>query len=294
MSEKDKKIFALIRENRFVIRLMTVLGISATAGASNELGVSNYTGEYNISRDSIVKTILEVDIKDEVNKRVDWFMKQTLDSLEAQYKDFIKRNNRQKRQQVKKMMGSVCEVGSFSGEENYCLAADIYNLKVVNALYGDASEILPPTDSNNGTWCRGFVSYMSKQYGEKYVKKSRNLRNDIKDFKPGTIVIVNYADRLHALTYSGQDEQGNAKIIGFNNEDNGLLKHYPNQGTIVDISELIKDKWHYKIKDKSKIEALQDLYRNRHDEMAGLVKKPKTFVATAEMLSQYAKKTKQI
>lgn len=287
MSKKDKKIFALIRENRFIIRVMASLGFAVSVNAANAPNSISET-EKNI-REEIIKNISAINVENEIDKRVDWFMHSSLDSLKVKYANFPKNNLRQKRQQVKKMMGVANGGKRFSGNENYCLAACISN--IVSSDYGDAEDLLP-NDGVTGGYCDGFVQYVKNQYGPQYAKKSTNLLKEIKNFKPGTIVIVDYGNRRHAITYDSLDNNGNPKIIGFNNEDNGLLKNYPNKGTIVDIRGIIKSKWQERLKDKNSSEALQDLYQNRLQEMDSLLRPSK--IIPAEVFLQYAQKNRSI
>lgn len=125
-------------------------------------------------------------------------------------------------------------------DHGYCTKSLTYPLYELKYYYGGFSFL--PKDAETVAHPHTFTEHLKKKTPEQ-VHSSQSLLDDIKKFKPGSLIIIkgrNAQGNGHMMMYNGNDENGTPQFIGFNNDvkDHKFFKDRPT--TIIDIPSLIE------------------------------------------------------
>ncbi len=124
-------------------------------------------------------------------------------------------------------------------DHGYCtksLTAPLYELKY---YYGGFSFL--PESAEIAAHPNTFVEHLEHQ-NPQAVHKTSSLMEDIKNFKPGTLIVVKGQQAVgngHMMMYNGCNHDGKPQFIGFNNDVNNFVFFKDRAATIIDIPELI-------------------------------------------------------
>lgn len=230
----------------------------------------------------------EINVNEEINKRVDWYMDRYVDTLKSSLKEIkeIKTYKPRKEYISQNFFHKVFQFQKYESANYYCIAGAMSSLSCLNDETGDFDNFFPEVTQEEARamiYCPAFEKYINKKY-KGCVKDYSQIRDakgkpvakgvlDLSKLKKGMILLQksvgNTSSGWHAVTYIGD-----GKVLSFNRD--GIYNVQKNVRTkVVDMPEVLRQEWQERVKEMQKgqmnstqemIALLANLYAGRETE----------------------------
>lgn len=222
----------------------------------------------------------EINLEEEINKRVDWYMQQYVDTLKSSLNEIkeIKTYKQRKKYISENFFNKVYQYQKYESANFYCIAGAMSSLSRLNDDTGDLDNFFPEVTSSEAhamIYCPAFEKFVSKKY-KGCVKEYSQIRDgkgkpvakgvlDINKLKKGMVLLQrserNTSSGWHAVVYKGDEE-----VISLNRD--GIFKLQKNIKTkVIDLPEILRREWRERIKE------MENLQQQTPQEMIALLSK---------------------
>lgn len=204
----------------------------------------------------------EIDIQVEIEKRVDWFVEEYIQTLKTRQAELLalKGYNAKQNYIKKNFFDRVFEAGRLGKGSNYCVAAAMGCLLDLNDKTGDLENFFPDGSTRDGramVSCSDFITFVKKNYKD-CLKEYTSGKNGVlktksgevykpEELKEGMILVqeskTNTSSGWHTVVYIG-----NGQVLSFNNDKiYNLNKRLPTN--VIDLPEIIRQEWDNRVKE---------------------------------------------
>lgn len=221
----------------------------------------------------------EINLEEEINKRVDWYMDKYIDTLQSSLNEIkeIKTYKPRKKYISENFFNKVFQYQKYESANFYCIAATMSSLNRLNDETGDFDGFFPEVTSEEAhamIYCPSFVKYVNKKY-KGCVKEYSQVRDtkgkpagkgvlDISRLKKGMILLQrsagNTSSGWHAVTYMGE-----GKVISFNRD--GIYKVQNVKTKVIDMPEILRREW------RERVKGMENLQQQTPQEMIAMLSK---------------------
>lgn len=273
--------------NYISVVLVSLAAQGSASGPNKDSGDSERKIDRSELHADVMKKAMvspEVDVQTEIDKRVDWFVTEYVETLKAKQAELKAMSYSKKLNYIKKnFFDRVFEAGRLVKGSNYCVAAAMGCLLDLNERTGDLDNFFPDGSTNAGSAmvsCPDLVKYVQKNYkncikeyiygsGSKLKTKSGEVY-DPEGLTEGMVLVqeseVNTSSGWHTVVYIG-----NGQVLSFNN-DRIYNLNKSKRTKVIDLPEIIRQEWKERVKEMPKenqeemIAMLSELYIGREDD----------------------------